>query len=192
MSKKWKWFLGLIGTCLLVVPFLMLIDFPEKSNSNKEVTHKKQSRHFSGNAVTKNPDGSWTIPVLARKMVTDSTVQVTKGKKVIITAIGKVNSCSDRNDGAFGWTGPEGRRWSWDAKRKRTLGSTNSPFMALCVKIGENGEWFLVGTNKVFLAKQNGKLYFTVNDDIYDSRGRFRPDWMRDNVGKFIVNIKLT
>jgi len=169
-------------------------DNNKDSNDNKNKTIKKTPRHLSGTyyvpAVTKNSDGSWTISVSADQIATDSTVQVTKGKKVIITATGKVNSCSDRGDGAFGWTDPEGRNWSWNAKRKRPLGSTNSPFMALCARVG-NGPWFLVGKNKVFQSQRDGKLYFTVNDDTHEGRGKFRPDWRKDNIGKFVANIKI-
>lgn len=176
---------------LVTVAYLRFSGIEKKSKT----LIKTESRHLSGTSyptanAMKNPDGSWTVSVPADQIATDSTVQVTKGKKVIITATGKVNSCSDRNDGAYGWTDPEGRKWSWDARRKRPLGSTNSPFMALCAKIGKNGSWFLVGKNKVFQAQREGKLYFTVNDDSHDARGQFRPDWRKDNIGEFIANIK--
>jgi len=141
-------------------------------------------------AATQNLDRFWEVPVLANKLIVDSTLQVKKGQKIIIIATGKVNSCRSRHDRAYGWTGPEGRKWSWNKKRKRPLGQ-NAPFMALCAKIGQDGKWFYVGKGKRFLAHQNGNIYFTVNDDTHDRHGRFQPGWREDNEGRFIVKAKI-
>ena len=141
-------------------------------------------------AITKNPDGSWRVPVPSERLEVDSTLQVKNEQKVTVVATGKVNSCRDRRDGAYGWTGPEGRKWSWDKRRKRPLGQ-DAPFMALCAKIGQDGKWFYVGRKISFQAPRDGKIYFTVNDDTHDRRGRFRPSWRKDNEGRFIVKVKI-
>ncbi len=141
-------------------------------------------------AAIQDLDGFWRVPVLANKLIVDSTLQAKKGQGIIITATGQANGCKNRYDAAYGWIGPEGRKWSWNKKRKRPLGP-DSPFMALCAKIGENGKWFKVGQQISFRAPQSGKIFFTVNDDIYDASGRFRPDWIKDNEGEFIVKVKI-
>ncbi len=141
-------------------------------------------------SIIQNPDGSWDMPVLANRLEIDSTLEVKEGQVVIITASGQVNGCKSQYDAAYGWTGPEGRKWDFDPKRKRPLGP-GSPFMALGAKIGENGKWFKVGKKINFRATEGGKLYFTVNDDIHDSQGRFRPGWIKDNEGQYTVKIKI-
>ena len=139
-------------------------------------------------AAIQNLNGSWRVPVSANRLEVDSTLEVKKGQGIIITATGQVNSCKNRHDGAYGWTGPEGRKWSWNKDRKRVLGQ-DAPFMALCAKVGESGKWFKVGRKISFRVLQSGKIFFTVNDDIYDASGRFRLDWRKDNEGRFIVKV---
>lgn len=139
-------------------------------------------------APTKNPDGSWQVSIPADEFAINSTLQVQKGQRVKIIATGKANGCNNRNDAAYRWTGPEGWEFFWDQKRGRAL--PYSPFMALGVKIG-NGEWFEVGKRTTFTASQDGNLFFTVNDEIYDEANRFRLDWRRDNEGSFVTNIKI-
>jgi len=139
-------------------------------------------------AAMKNIDGSWRVPVPANRLEVNSTIVAERGQNIVITATGQVNGCKNHYDAAYGWTSPEGRKWGWNKDRKRVLGQ-NAPFMALCAKIGKDGEWFKVGRKINFTAHQSGKIFFTVNDDIYDASGRFRPDWMEDNEGKFIVNV---
>ncbi len=157
-----------------------------------KITRNRQAKVFLTPAadVSKNPDGTWRVSVPADKPVTNSTLQVKKGQKVIMIASGKVNGCRNSYDAAYGWTGPDGRIWSWNAKRRRPLGSTDSPFMALCAKIGD-GNWFKVGQKKSFTSAQEGQLFFTVNDDAYDRLGRFRPDWFKDNEGAFIIKVEI-
>ena len=139
-------------------------------------------------APTKNPDGTWKMPVPANELSIDSTLEVQKGERVEIVASGQANGCKNKDDAAYGWTGPEGWNFFWDKKRKRPL--PGFPFMMLCARIGD-GAWFSVGSKKTFFAPQNGRLLFTVNDEIYDEAGRFRLDWRRDNEGKFEINVKI-
>lgn len=141
-------------------------------------------------AAIQDIDGSWRVPVLANKLIVDSTLRVKKGQGIIITATGQVNGCKNRYDAAYGWIGPEGRKWSWNRNRKRPLGQ-DAPFMTLCAKIGESGKWFKVGKEKTFTVLRGGKLFFTVNDDFYDEFGKFRPDWIKDNEGGFVVKVKI-
>jgi len=142
-------------------------------------------------AAIQNPDGSWNVVVPADQLEVGFTIQGKKGQIVTITATGQVNGCKNRYDAAFGWTGPEGRKWDFDKRRKRPLGP-GSLFMALGAKVEENGEWFYVGEKVKFrLPRDMKKIYLGVNDDTHDRHGRFRPDWYKDNEGKFIAKVEI-
>ncbi len=122
--------------------------------------------------------------VPANKMITESSVIIKKDQILVINAGGAVNSSKNCYDSAFRWVGPEGSNWSW-GKRKRRV---NSSFMSLIAKIGDQ-DWFKIGRGFRKRFSEGGQLFFAVNDDLYDRSGRFRPDWIDDNQGRFVVEV---
>jgi hypothetical protein len=57
----------------------------------------------------------------------------------------------------------------------------SAQFGALIGRVGPNGPWFLVGSNRTFTSSGTGMLYLAVNDTLH-----------ADNLGQFTVNTAVT
>ena len=93
-----------------------------------------------------------------------------KGDSVVISATGAVR-CAPAE-----WASPNDPDGSDNFKNFDNI--TTYKTGALIGKIGENGNWFLVGSEKTFTASTDGKLFLVVNDN--------KP---ADNEGSFLVNV---
>ncbi len=141
------------------------------------------------------------ISVEARRMWTDSGIQIRAGDSVDIQASGKVNSCLNPNDASSRWVGPDG--WGYQPQfflygrpnlYVPVLGAGSS-LMCLTAKVGSRGAPFKVGRRFVFKAPCTGTLHLGVNDAIRDYMARpITSDediaWS-DNAGAFKVYVRL-
>jgi hypothetical protein len=161
--------------------------------STDESTQKRETR-----TETK------TITVSAKKMWTDTGVQIRKGDYIIIEASGQANASGVATDAAYKWVGPDG----WGYAPKFNNGNTGQPMRWVLVlgsesslgcmtgKIGKYGRPFRVGSYHTFTAKENGTLYLGFNDHISDWQGNiiYSSDedgvvW-EDNDGAFTATIR--
>jgi hypothetical protein len=139
------------------------------------------------------------IEVDARKMWTNTGLEIKRGDDIIISATGTINTNSVSEDASFKWVNANG--WGYQPEFMRNgkpnqyipiLGKGSS-YMCLTGKIG-NGKPFKVGNSFSFVADKAGTLCLGVNESIIDPDGNeIKSDnnfYWQENVGKFSANIQ--
>lgn len=128
------------------------------NTNDKEKTKTTTNTTGRLDLKTKN---SWDIP--PEGLI--STIRIKKGEDVHIKAYGvmfsKLHKKKSSTDGIKGFD---------DYKIVDSI-----PFDALCVRVGENDEWKMLGSNLYFVSKHNGLLEFMINNkDSTDNEGLYR------------------
>lgn len=124
-----------------------------------------------------------------------------KGQRVQLTASGKVNSLPDHfgKNGNNRWLGPEGLGSEPDfLKGAKGPLPSGSSYMALAARIHSSqqtppladGQWLFVGKSKIITADRDGYLHLVVNEKIVDQGGVNQPEWLFNNQGGFMVEVR--
>lgn len=115
------------------------------------------------------------IIVPAREIWTDTGIYVKKGFKYKIVANGRWVGCGNgRKNDANGCGQNPCSRWN------NSVSMPSAECLSLVGKVGSNGAPFFVGTERIFRAERNGRLYLGPNDSV---------DGLFDNHGSLIVKI---
>lgn len=119
-----------------------------------------------------SPTASVTVPGKSAGIRTG--LYLITGDRVRLTATGQVNTLPP---------GPGNLATPFGNGFPCTLSCIlpSAQFGALIGRIGEQGSWFLIGSNLTLNATQTGMLYLAVNDTIH-----------RDNIGQFTVSTRVT
>ncbi|HSG42328.1 MAG TPA: hypothetical protein VLA72_04155 [Anaerolineales bacterium] len=108
----------------------------------------------------------------------DSGIAVSAGQSFTIEAFGLMNPCLDTypngSEICIFYT-PVGGEWAVpDENEYGIFPGPGLPFMALLGRIGDDGEPFYVGEGGSFTVDQNGRLWFTPNDNLRtDNQGAY-------------------
>lgn len=107
-----------------------------------------------------------TVDVSATRPATDTGIDVRRGQEIRIEASGKVRWGPDRRDGP---NGEGGNHYNPNRPMPNRAGA------ALIGRIGRGDDWFFVGEGETIRAREAGRLYLAVNDDVLqDNSGSFR------------------
>jgi hypothetical protein len=177
---------------------------PNNSPTNASTIHTPPASTEASKQRREKRIETKTVTVSAKKMWTDTGVQVRKGDYIVIEASGQANASGVSTDGAYKWVGPDG----WGHAPKFNAGNTNNPMRWVWVlgsesslgcmtgKIGRNGRPFMVGSSYTFTAQENETLYLGFNDHISDWQGNIIYSLDEDGIvwegngGSFIATIR--
>ena len=168
----------------------------EKSETDQQATDGKTSK----NSVTKLGGGSTKKLQMSLTKCFPTGIHLRKGQQVRILASGPVNASGEatKNDAAYKWVGPDG--WQTDppfnSGRKGPLSGGQS-FMALAGRVSKStpsvsdGQWTLIGSERVITVEQDGELFLVVNDKIEDQNGNIYADWFTNNQGGLSIEVQV-
>lgn len=108
----------------------------------------------------------------------EASIRLMAGQRVLITATGQVSTWPANT--SFPISTPKGNGTTCNVGHCTFPGG---PQGALLVKIGVDGNWVLIGDNKIFTAYRTGDLIFGIND-------KQTPAELNDNIGSYDITVK--